>query len=65
MFGEFDSDVILECSITLGVSKYEDPLNELFYDELKMVTSTKVEARDDIVYFTFLKNKLEIDNKYG
>ena len=30
-----------------------------------MVTSTKVEARDDIVYFTFLKNKLEIDNKYG
>jgi hypothetical protein len=57
--------VILEYTITLGVSKYEDPLNELFYDELKMVTSTKVEARDDIVYFTFLKNKLVIDNMYG
>jgi hypothetical protein len=57
--------VILEYTILLSVSKYDDPLNELFYDELKMVTSAKVEAKDDIVYFTFLKNKLEIDNKYG
>ena len=45
--------------------KTEDPNNELFYDELKMVTSMKVEAKDDIVLITFLKNKLEIDNKYG
>lgn len=57
--------MILEYTLAIGVSKYEDPLNELFYDELRMVTSTKVEAKDDIVYFTFLKNKLEIDNKYG
>ena len=57
--------MILEYTILLSVAKYDDPLNELFYDELKMVTSAKVEAKDDIVYFTFLKNKLEIDNKYG
>ena len=45
--------------------KYDDPLNEIFYDELRMVTSSKVEAKDDILYFTLLKNKLEIDNKFG
>jgi hypothetical protein len=30
-----------------------------------MVTSLKIEARDDIAYINILKNKLEFDNKYG
>ena len=65
LFGSFDSDLILEYTLTITVFKYEDATNEIFYDELRMVTSSKVEAKDDIVYFTILKNKLEIDNKFG
>ena len=60
-----DSDLILEYTLTITLFKYDDPLNEIFYDELRMVTSSKVEAKDDILYFTLLKNKLEIDNKFG
>lgn len=38
---------------------------EIIYDELKMVTSAKMHAENDLVYITLLKNKLFIDNQYG
>jgi len=38
---------------------------ELLYDEVKMVTSAKVSADDDMVFITLLKHKLYIDNEYG
>jgi hypothetical protein len=57
--------LILEYTLTITLFKYDDPLNEIFYDELRMVTSSKVDANDDILYFTLLKNKLVIDNKFG
>lgn len=36
---------------------------EVLYDEVKMVTSAKVRAEDDIIFITLLKHKLFVDNE--
>jgi hypothetical protein len=65
MFGKFDTDVIIEYTVCFSLRVDKEGAPELIYDELKMVTSAKVRADDDIVYITLLKNKLFIDNQYG
>jgi len=65
MFGKFDTDVIIEYTVCFSLRVDVAGSPELIYDELKMVTSAKVRADDDIVYITLLKNKLFIDNQYG
>jgi len=65
MFGKFDTDIIIEYTVCFSLRVDVSGSPELIYDELKMVTSAKVRADDDIVYITLLKNKLFIDNQYG
>lgn len=64
LFGSFDTDMILTYTVQFELAKKKTG-EELIYDELKMVTSMKMTAEDDIVYITLLKNKLYIDNEYG
>lgn len=63
IFGMYDTDVILSYTVCFQLNL--DNGDEIIYDELKMVTSAKVRADDDIVYITLLKNKLFIDNQFG
>jgi uncharacterized protein YdiU (UPF0061 family) len=57
--------VILDYTTCLGVSKQDDPSNELFYDELKMMTSTKVEIKDNVFNLTSFKTKFGDKNQYN
>lgn len=65
MFGKFDTDVIVSYTVCFSLSLDVPDAPELIYDELKMVTSAKVRAEDDVVFVNLLKNKLFIDNQYG
>jgi hypothetical protein len=65
MFGKYDSDVVFEYTFGFSMRQDFDGAPELMYDELKMITSMNVRAEDDIVFIDILKNKLDIDNKYG
>jgi hypothetical protein len=65
LFGKFDTDVILGYTTCFSLRMDVPNSPELIYDELKMVTSAKVRADDDVVFITLLKNKLFIDNQYG
>ena len=66
MFGQHGSDVVFDYTLTFKVFKgvYAGS-SEVFYDELKMVSSINVKADDDIVFVNLLKNQLMIDQKYG
>jgi hypothetical protein len=64
IFGSFDTDVIISYTICFSIRLAETG-KEVIYDELKMVTSAKMHAENDMVYITLLKNKLFIDNQYG
>lgn len=63
IFGSFDTDIVATYTVCIQL-KLENG-DEIIYDELKMVTSAKVHAEDDMVYINLLKNKLFIDNEYG
>lgn len=63
LFGSFDSDIIISYTVCLQLNLENG--DEIIYDELRMVTSMKVRAEDDLVYPTLLKHKLYIDNQYG
>ena len=76
LFGSFDTDLIVSYTVcfTIKLLPSDDPKpeyrdimegEELIYDEVKMVTSAKVSADDDMVFITLLKHKLYIDNEYG
>ena len=64
IFGSFDTDVIISYTICFSIRLAETG-KEVIYDELKMVTSAKMHAENDMIYITLLKNKLFIDNQYG
>lgn len=63
LFGSFDSDIIISYTVCLTLNLENG--DEIIYDELRMVTSMKVVAEDDMVFITLLKHKLYIDNQYG
>jgi hypothetical protein len=39
MFGQYDTDVIMEYTMMLDVRKHEKDAESVFYDELRMVTT--------------------------
>ena len=57
MFGLNGFDVIFDYTLTFKMFKgvYAGS-SEIFYDELKMVSSMNVNADDDILYVDLLKN---------
>ena len=57
--------MILDYTTCLGFSNQDDPSNELFYDELKMMTSTKVEIIDNVFNLTSFKTKFGVENQYN
>lgn len=62
-FGQLKSDIIIEYTICLGVSKSDDPQNELFYDELKILTSLKLKTMDNTLNITSFKYKFINDSE--
>jgi len=64
LFGQFDTDMILDYTLTFKIFKGEGTNDEIFYDELKMITSLNVKTDDDIVYINILKNKLDVNTKF-
>ena len=66
MFGQYDSDIILEytaCVSFFGMSSKGS--RELMYDELKMITTMDMTAKDDVLFMKVLTNKLDVENKFG
>jgi len=65
LFGQYDSDIIID--YTTCLSFYLDGLgsNELIYDEIKMVTSLNMKAENDVLFIDLLSNKLNINSKFG
>lgn len=65
IFGQYDTDMILEYTAQLRFHEYGATGQELLYDELKMITSMDMTADDDILYIKLLNHKLDIDNRFG
>ena len=66
MFGQYDTDVILEYKISVDFRKYEIDSQSVFYDELEMVTTGQVVTKQDSrIYIEILSHKLDFDNKYA
>jgi len=42
MFGQYDTDVIIEYTLTVDFRKHEKDAKSVFYDELKMVTTGQI-----------------------
>ena len=65
LFGQFDSDMILEYTMAVSFSLDQKDGLELFYDELNMVTSLNLEAENDLLQIEIQNHKLVNDNKFG
>lgn len=73
IFGTYDTDVIISYTTCFklevdvvgpdAVGYHQARYEEIIYDEVKMVTSAKVHAKDDLVFITLLKHKLFIDSQ--
>lgn len=72
-FGEFDTDVILSYTLCIrfkeddGKSKGHEirKLKDLFYDELRIVTTGSIKTREDTLYMQILSHKLDNGSKYA
>jgi hypothetical protein len=64
MFGQFDTDVVIEYQINLGFMD-DNTGEELLYDEIRMVTSADIEAQNDIVMINLLNNKIDTASHFG
>jgi hypothetical protein len=77
-FGQYDTDVILSYTAcikfkqnlgTFHKTKFSDhefpDLKELFYDELRVVTTGSVKTSKDVLYLEILSHKLDNQNKYA
>lgn len=65
LFGQFDTDIILDYTMCLSFSLDAIGSKELLYDEVKMITSMNMKAEDDILFITLLNHKLNVNNKFG
>ena len=66
MFGQYETDVIIEYTVSVNFSKYEKDSKSVFYDELKMITAGQIVTKHDSrVYIEILTHKLDLDNKYA
>jgi len=65
LFGQFDTDIILDYTMCLSFSLDTMGAKELLYDEVKMISSMNMKAKDDILFITLLNHKLNVNNKFG
>ena len=65
LFGQFDSDIIVEYTMSVAFSLDKKGSDELFYDELNMITALNLEADNDILFFDIQNHKMVNDNKFG
>jgi hypothetical protein len=65
LFGQFDSDMILDYTMAVSFSLDQSDALELFYDELDMVTSLNLEAENDLLQIEIQNHKMVNDNKFG
>lgn len=65
LFGQFDSDVILEYTVCLSWKMDLLGSKEFLYDELKMITSLDLKMADDRMFIRLLNHKLDVDSKFG
>jgi len=63
-FGIWETDIVLDFTLLVTVFDGSDWKNEVFYDEIRVVTALKVETDNDIVYITIVKNKLNNDPRF-
>jgi hypothetical protein len=63
-FGIWETDIVLDYTLLVTVFDGSDWKNEVFYDEIRVVTALKVETDNDIVYITIVKNKLNNDPRF-
>ena len=63
LFGQFDSDVIVEYTLaTQWSSDNKNVLSEVMYDELKIMTSFDLSTNNDILFFKLNTIKLQQSN---
>jgi hypothetical protein len=64
LFGQYDTDVILEYTACM---QFQNSTNqaELLYDEVKMILSLDMTAKDDILFIKILNLKHDIDGRFG
>jgi hypothetical protein len=65
LFGQFDSDIIVEYTMSVAFALDKEGSGELFYDELNMITALNLEADNDILFFDIQNHRLANDNKFG
>lgn len=65
IFGQYDSDIIIDYTTCLSYSLDTLGSSEIFYDEINMVTSMNMKAENDVLFIDLLSHKLNINNKFG
>lgn len=65
LFGQFDSDIILEYTACMSWKRDLLGSKEFMYDELRMITSLDLMMEDDIVYMHILNHKLDLETEFG
>ena len=65
LFGQYDSDMILEYTMSVRFTLDQKDSLDLFYDELSMITSLNLEADNDVLYINIQNHKMVNDNKFG
>jgi len=65
LFGQFDSDIILDYTMLIRFTLDQSDSLELFYDEVKMITSMNMEADNDVLFINAQNHRMVVDNKFG
>jgi hypothetical protein len=65
LFGQYDTDMIIEYTAQMRFHEDNASGKELMYDELKMILSMDMTAEDDILFMRILNLKLDIDSRFG
>lgn len=56
MFGKYDTDIVIE--YTMNIAFVQEGGKELLYDEIPMISSIDLEAKNDVMFPKLLNNKI-------
>ena len=65
LFGQFDTDIILDYTICVSFSLDVVGAQELMYDEVAMITSMNMQAKNDILFIQLMNHKINMGNKFA
>lgn len=65
LFGQYDSDVILEYTVCMSWRTDLLGSREFLYDEIKMITSFDFKMNDDRMFIHLLTHKHDMNTKFG